>query len=160
MGLFQHFVWIWQLHTVNNTVDDGNTFGYCLQFINNKNWPVTVHQHPNTSDGPLRTAQVDTTLEFPLQVMTTSSHARKNSQCIINICSIQVHSVHPPFALMQLFFTASSFRSTAEGFDEILDPCSVRDKVFLVNDDSFGVSSLVDDLIWILRLLHHFLFFL
>lgn len=55
------------------------------------------------------------------------------------------------FALLQLLFIA-------EGFDEFGDPYSPRDKVFPVRDDSCGVRSLVDDLIWILRLFHRSLY--
>ncbi len=59
---------------------------------------------------------------------------------------------------MQLFVIVSTRSVTAEGFDEVVDPRAVWDKVFLVDDDSFGVSSLVDDLIWSLCLLRLFFF--
>lgn len=43
-------------------------------------------------------------------------------------------------------------RLTAEGCNEVMDPCCVGHKVFLVDDDSLGVRSRVDDFVWIARL--------
>lgn len=50
-------------------------------------------------------------------------------------------------------------RRTAEGRDEVRDPRCVGNKVFLVDNDSFGERSLVDHFIRILLLLRR-LFFL
>lgn len=54
------------------------------------------------------------------------------------------------FAPRQLLVSIS--RLTAEGRDEVMDPRCVGHKVFLVDDDSFGVRSRVDDFVWIAQL--------
>lgn len=86
--------------------------------------------------------------------LTWSSHAKAVIHSSLTMTRIQCPS---SLTLMQLL--VSSPRFTAEGLDKVVDPRCVRDKVFLVDNNSLGVSSLVDDLIWIIQLPHIFFFF-
>lgn len=54
------------------------------------------------------------------------------------------------FAPCQLLVSVP--RLTAEGRNKVMDPRCVGHKVFLVDDDSFGVRSHVDDFVWIAQL--------
>lgn len=56
------------------------------------------------------------------------------------------------FVVERLLLSASTAWLAAERGDEVVDPCGVGHEVLLVDEDSFGVSRLVDNLIWIVLL--------
>lgn len=60
--------------------------------------------------------------------------------------------------VQQLLVAISSSWCSTQRLDEIVDPPAVRDEIFLIDDDGFGVSSFVDMLVgifWLFEFLFH-----
>lgn len=69
-------------------------------------------------------------------------------------------TVHCPSSFAQSQLLVSTSRRTAEGREEVRDPRCVGNKVFFVDNDSFGARRLVDHFIRILLLLGSLFFLL